>query len=83
MTVKRKSECPATPRKKRYAVERHAISAVLRAARRSGLPLRVYRCPACHGWHLTKRRTWHPSYGPKRAYAGGSSSPAPSRFELP
>ncbi len=23
-----------------------------------GLVLRVYRCPECHGWHMTQRRRW-------------------------
>lgn len=36
------------------------MSAALRSSRRSGgRPLRVYECPECRGWHLTKRRTWH------------------------
>ena len=21
---------------------------------------RVFRCPSCHGWHLTSKRTWKP-----------------------
>lgn len=25
---------------------------------RAGHPLRVYGCPACGGWHVTKIKTW-------------------------
>lgn len=47
--------------KARYATERQAIRVAMSSSRRSGLPLRVYRCPECKGWHLTKRPTWRPA----------------------
>jgi hypothetical protein len=76
MTIKRDIGCDATPGKRRYETNRFAIAAALRASRRSGLPLRVYRCSDCGGWHLTKRPEWHPSYGPKpkAVYASTASA---------
>lgn len=44
--------------KTRYTHEKAAIRAAMGASRRSGLGLRVYRCPDCRGWHLTKKKSW-------------------------
>lgn len=43
--------------KRRHKTQTSAIAAALRLSRR-GHPLRVYRCPTCGDWHLTKRPTW-------------------------
>lgn len=48
----------ATCGKDRYATNSHAIRVAIGASKRSGRPLRVYRCERCRGWHLTKRITW-------------------------
>ena len=47
--------------KGRYPTERAAIKIALRSSLRSGTALRVYRCPDCHGWHLTSRKSWAPT----------------------
>jgi hypothetical protein len=41
-------------RKTRYASEREADDAAYRKRMEEGLALRVYRCPWCDGWHLTR-----------------------------
>lgn len=41
--------------KRHYPTEREAIRSALYASRKTGTPLRVYRCGICGGWHLTKR----------------------------
>lgn len=43
-------------RKARYASEEEALV----AARRSGLPLRLYRCDRCWQFHLTSRTKGKP-----------------------
>lgn len=47
--------------KHRYRDELDAIGAAIRCSAKRGTPLRVYRCPDCGDWHLTKRRTWVPA----------------------
>jgi hypothetical protein len=44
--------------KRRHINELSAIAAAIRLSGARATPLRVYRCPDCAGWHLTKRRTW-------------------------
>lgn len=44
--------------KKSYPTERAAISIALRASKRSGTALRVYRCARCRAFHLTKKKQW-------------------------
>ena len=39
--------------KDRYGSEGAALAAVVR--RGTSTPLRVYGCPLCEGWHLTKQ----------------------------
>jgi hypothetical protein len=73
MAIKEVSACG----KVRYTSEHKAIGAAIRSSRRGGLPLRVYQCPGCHGWHLTKRPVWHPSYGPKPAQPNGHPPVSP------
>lgn len=41
--------------KRRYRSERDAIGSALCCARKRGTALRVYACPKCKGWHLTKQ----------------------------
>ena len=48
----RRSECG---RKKRYESEAEARATADHQARASGRELNVYRCPWCHGWHLSSR----------------------------
>lgn len=35
-----------------------AIGYALHLTRRCGHPLRIYACPTCGGWHVTKRARW-------------------------
>lgn len=51
----RKSSCPS--RKVRFKSFGEAVAAALRVSRHAG-PLRVYDCPDCPGWHLTRLRDW-------------------------
>lgn len=44
--------------KHRYPAWDIAVRYALRASKRAGRPMRVYECPACHGFHLTRRTTW-------------------------
>jgi hypothetical protein len=44
--------------KRRYPSEPFADQVAARATRQRGLALRVYACPLCQGWHITKRRTF-------------------------
>lgn len=44
--------------KRRCRSEAQAVSYALYLTKRCGHPLRVYRCPACRGWHVTKTKTW-------------------------
>lgn len=44
--------------KRRCASKEQAVAYVLHLARRTTDPLRVYLCPACAGWHVTKRPEW-------------------------
>lgn len=46
------TKCPG---KRRHTSQRAAIAAAIRLSR-NNVPLRVYRCPFCHGWHLTKQQ---------------------------
>lgn len=52
----RVTRCGKT-KKRRYRDKPLALLA-LRAAANSGvawIPVRTYRCPFCHGWHLTSK----------------------------
>lgn len=51
--------------KNRHIHESHAIRSAIASSRRGGLALRVYRCPGCKGWHLTKRRDWQEAPAPE------------------
>lgn len=43
-----------------FATQAAAVGAALRASRRSGDALRVYRCPENDAaWHLTKKPRWN------------------------
>lgn len=42
-------------RKRQYGTKTVALQEANRQGARYGMPLRVYRCPTCHEWHLTKR----------------------------
>lgn len=44
--------------KHRCTDEQHAMRYVLWLCRKTTTPLRVYECPDCAGWHVTKRPTW-------------------------
>ena len=44
--------------KQRYESQKQAIRAVLSYSRKRGVALRVYRCPLCKAWHLTRRKSW-------------------------
>lgn len=44
--------------KRRYSTEQLADKVAARATSQRGLALRVYCCPLCQGWHITKRRTF-------------------------
>jgi hypothetical protein len=39
-----------------YATYNHALGVLLRASKKSGDALRIYRCHECDGFHLTKQR---------------------------
>jgi uncharacterized protein YlaI len=41
--------------KVRYKTRTQAMLYALKRVREAGRPLRAYRCPECHRWHLTKR----------------------------
>jgi len=41
--------------KQRYRNLEHAKAVRVTRSHTSGQPLRIYRCPACRGYHLTKR----------------------------
>jgi hypothetical protein len=58
--------------KVRYTNERTAIRKAILSSRHAALALRVYRCPGCKGWHLTKKPTWMatPRPGPVEADRG-------------
>lgn len=40
--------------RRRFPTEAEAVTVAIGRARHVG-PLRVYACPGCGGWHLTKR----------------------------
>lgn len=61
MTVSQHRSCG----KVRYTSERTAIRRAIASSRRAGLALRVYRCPDCEGWHLTKKPTWTAAHWPQ------------------
>ena len=44
--------------KRRCHTHEQAVAYALHLTRRCGHPLRVYECPTCSGWHVTKRTTW-------------------------
>ena len=50
----------ACQRKRRYRLKVHAETAALARMnaprRRAKVPIYVYHCPECEGWHLTKRQ---------------------------
>lgn len=52
---KKGPDMPQACGKDRHPSEMSAISAALRASKRAGIPLRVYFCGDCKGYHLTKR----------------------------
>ncbi|AXR74281.1 hypothetical protein DCC27_008220 [Auritidibacter sp. NML130574] len=43
--------------KRRYDDYGEAAGVALRRSRHAG-SLRIYECPSCGSWHLTKRRSW-------------------------
>ncbi|PZU32768.1 MAG: hypothetical protein DI576_08445 [Actinomyces sp.] len=43
--------------KRQYGDYGEAARVALRRSRYAG-PLRIYECPLCGSWHLTKRRSW-------------------------
>lgn len=47
-------------RKVRYGTERKALRVADRRFRKVGVELRVYSCPLCQGFHLTKKKDWRP-----------------------
>lgn len=51
----RKSDCPS--RKVAYLTFGTAVAGALRVSRHVG-PVRVYQCPYCGRWHLTRLREW-------------------------
>lgn len=57
-TVKREKNrrdyCPKA-RKPRHATEKAALTAQNRAGKQGNIELHHYKCPACHGYHLTSR----------------------------
>ena len=42
-------------KKRRYRSEHDARLSANNGMTKRGTPLRVYRCPICNGWHITKR----------------------------
>lgn len=61
---KKKKPQPLTSRvlcsetgKRQYDDYDDAARVALRRSRYAG-PLRIYECPSCGSWHLTKRRGW-------------------------
>jgi hypothetical protein len=38
-----------------YGTRARAIKYAIRAARQTGQPYRIYRCPHCDWWHLTSQ----------------------------
>lgn len=40
----------------KYPSELAAIRRAIRSSAKRGTPLRVYRCPACRSFHLTKKK---------------------------
>jgi hypothetical protein len=40
--------------KRAYRTEQHARGVAREARRKRGVELRVYQCPACGEWHITK-----------------------------
>lgn len=63
MTVRQHRPCG----KVRYTSERTAIRKAIASSRHAGLALRVYRCPDCKGWHLTKKPKWTATHRPQPA----------------
>jgi hypothetical protein len=59
----RQSRPPAVMcgRKRRHPTQLDAIASAIRCSARAGHPLRVYACPDCGGWHLTRWATAKPS----------------------
>lgn len=47
-------------RKVRYGTERKALSVADRRWKKARVELRVYPCPLCQGFHLTKTKNWRP-----------------------
>ncbi|PAT04916.1 hypothetical protein CKJ85_01965 [Corynebacterium sp. NML 150383] len=43
--------------KREYEHYDDAVHVALKWSRRAG-PLRIYECPSCGSWHLTKRPDW-------------------------
>lgn len=50
--------------KRRHASKRVAARSAKEAQHRVALPLNVYRCPHCKGWHLTTRAQGAPKRKP-------------------
>jgi hypothetical protein len=47
-----------TSGKHRHPTWAATVGPALRAAKRSGRPMRIYHCPACGGFHMTKLAVW-------------------------
>lgn len=52
-----KGKCKPTGKVRFPDVDR-AYAAALRLSASLGRGIRAYSCPACSGWHLTRRPTW-------------------------
>lgn len=49
--------------KHRYPTWSAAVGPAVRSTQRAGRPMRIYRCPDCAGYHLTKRIKWEAATG--------------------
>jgi len=62
MTLRNSSECPATG-KRRWSTRPKAVTElrlIQGRSRKSNVPIRVYFCKLCNGWHLTSEAKHRP-----------------------